>query len=157
MKQNFSQPNRAEQEWIAKSISVARTLVVASHPDGADSKLTPDVLDVAYRHWLNSGTGINEQANDVVHAIGFAFGQFLVDSEGFEWTLVTDHFGTDIGVRALAGKGDVLVCPASMVAKRWDTKETDFLVPIYRAVIEQRDSVRKTWESKSTKPWWKLW
>ncbi|QDV87609.1 DUF3806 domain-containing protein [Planctomycetes bacterium TBK1r] len=157
MKPKFSQPNQAEQEWIAKSIAHARSLIAASDPDGDACDMTPGVLDVAYRQWLTNGTDINEQANDVVHAIGFAFGQFLVDNDEFEWTLVTDQFGTDLGVRALPSMGDVLVCPASMVAKRWETKETDFLVPMYRAVIDQRDSVRKSWESKETKPWWKPW
>ena len=157
MKPQFSNPNQAEREWIANSIAHARTLVTDSHPDGDDCDMTPDVLDVAYKHWLTNGIEINEQANDVVHAIGFAFGLFFVDNQEFEWAVVTDHFGTDLGVRALPSKGDVLVCPASMVAKRWETKETDFLVPIYRAVIDQRDSVRESWESKKTKPWWKLW
>lgn len=153
MKPKFSHPNQAEQEWIAKSLAHARDLVTASRTEGDDCDMTPGVLDVAYKQWLTNGTEINEQANDVVHAIGFAFGQYLVDHEGFEWTLVTDQFGTDLGVRALPSRGDVLVCPASIVAKRWETKETDFLVPIYLAVIDQRDSVRESWESNKTKPW----
>jgi hypothetical protein len=84
--------------------------------------MTPEILDVAYKNWLNSNADLAKQANDIVHAIGFAFGQFLVDHDGFEWTIVSDQFGTDVGVRALPDRGNVLICPASMVAKRWATK-----------------------------------
>jgi hypothetical protein len=119
--------------------------------------MTPECLDRAYKYWLSSGADTNAQANDVIHAIAFAFGQYLVDHDGFEWSLVTDQFGTDVGVRALPGRGDVLVCPASMVAKRWETKETDFLVPIYHAVIDQRNTIRDSWDSKDKAPWWKFW
>jgi hypothetical protein len=157
MKQKFSQINDSEREWIASSIANARTLVVAAYDDNLEHAMTPEVLDGAYKHWLTHGTEIDKQANDVVYAIAFAFGQFLVDRDGFDWTLVSDQFGTDVGVRALPEKGDVLICPASMVAKRWEIKETDFLVPVYRAVIDQRDKIRDAWSSKKTSPWWKLW
>jgi hypothetical protein len=157
MQQKFSQPNDAEREWIANSIINARALVTASRSDDVDCAMTPEILDVAYKNWLNSDTELDKQANDVVHAIGFAFGQFLVDHEGFEWTIVSDQFGTDVGVRALPDRGDVLVCPASMVAKRWESKETDFLAPIYRALIDQRNTIRDSWDSKSKSPWWKMW
>lgn len=157
MKTKFKRLNQAEMGWIAKSIIQARTLVAASHPDRIDCEMTPEFLDIAYKHWITTGTELDRNANDVVHAIGFAFGQFLVDHEQFEWTLVTDQFGTDIGVRALPRQGDVLVCPASMVAKRWETRETDFLVPFFQAVIEQRDSLQMSPDSRKTKPWWKLW
>ncbi|QDV87860.1 DUF3806 domain-containing protein [Planctomycetes bacterium TBK1r] len=157
MKQKFSELNDAEREWISLSIANARALVEAAHADDGNGDMTPEILDAAYRHWLNSGTEIDKQANDVVHAIGFAFGQFLVAKDGFEWTLVTDQFGTEVGVRALPKRGDILICPASMVAKRWESTEADFLVPIYHAVIDQRNSVRDSWDAQSKSPWWKFW
>jgi hypothetical protein len=157
MKQKFKQLNDAEHKWISRSIANAQSLVAATSADDAGKEITPEILDRAYKCWLNSGLASAEQANDIIHAIAFAFGQYLVDRDGFEWTLVNDQFGTDIGIRALPNRGDVLVCPASMVAKRWETKETDFLSPIYRAVIEQRNSIRESWDSKKTSPWWKLW
>jgi hypothetical protein len=157
MKQKFAQLNDAEREWIKSSLGNARNLTMASQVGDAVENMTPERLDRAYKYWLYSGTDINAPANDVIHAIAFAFGQYLVDNEGFEWSLVTDQFGTDVGVRALPGRGDVLVCPASMVAKRWETKETDFLVPIYHAVIDQRNTIRDSWEAKGKSPWWKFW
>lgn len=157
MKQKFAQLNDAEREWITISLSNARNLTRASQSGDAADNMTPECLDRAYKYWLSSGADTNAQANDVIHAIAFAFGQYLVDHDGFEWSLVTDQFGTDVGVRALPGRGDVLVCPASMVAKRWETKETDFLVPIYHAVIDQRNTIRDSWDSKDKAPWWKFW
>jgi hypothetical protein len=157
MKQKFKQLNDAERQWISNSIANAQSLVAATSADDAGKEMTPEILDHAYKSWLNRGLATAEQANDVIHAIAFAFGQYLVDRDGFDWTLVTDQFGTDIGMRALPNRGDVLVCPASMVAKRWESKETDFLSAIYRAVIEHRNSIRDSWDSKKISPWWKIW
>ncbi len=157
MKQKFCQPNDAELEWIANSIVNACTLVTASRPEDVECKMTPEILDVAYKNWLNGDTKLDMPANDVIHAIGFAFGQFLVDHDGFEWTIVSDQFGTDLGVRALPDRGDVLIYPANMVAKRWETQETDFLVPIYQGVIDQRNKIRDSWDSQRKSPWWKPW
>lgn len=157
MKQTFSQLNEAEREWISNSIANARMLVTASRSGDNDCAMTPDILDAAYKQWLNSDVELDSQANEVVHAIGFAFGQFLVDNEGFEWTIVSDQFGTEVGVRALPDRGDVLVCPASLLAKRWETKEVDFLAPIYRALIDQLNTVRDSWDAKSKSRWWKPW
>jgi len=157
MKQTFRPINQAEKDWVASCIANARTLVEASSPSLTERDLTPEILDSAYEFWLNSGGEIESQANDVIHAIGLAFGQFLVDRDGFEWVVVTDQFGTSIGVRALPKKGDVLVCPTSIVAKRWETRETRFFSPVYRAVLDQRDEIEASWNDKKTSPWWKLW
>jgi hypothetical protein len=42
--------------------------------------------------------------------------------------IVTDQFGTDLAV--VRQPGDLTVVPANLVAKRWASGETNWLVPV---------------------------
>jgi Domain of unknown function (DUF3806) len=48
--------------------------------------------------------------------------------------VVSDEHGTEMAVHREAG--DVLVFPANLVAKRWETRHTGFLRPLYDQVAE---------------------
>jgi hypothetical protein len=70
-------------------------------------------------------------------AVGVQFGQFLVDRAGFEWTVAADALlDTELVVRALPGRGDVLVYPVRFVATRWYRWETGFLASSFEAICE---------------------
>ena len=66
-------------------------------------------------------------ANAVINAIGIAFGQYLVDTLGFQWCTVSDSHGQELAVVALPDTAKVLVFPPNLVAKRWESGTTDFL------------------------------
>ena len=72
--------------------------------------------------------------NGLINAIGIAFGQVLVDRLGFRWVIATDDYGTDLGVVAAEGTGDVLVYPANFVAKRFEERRTGFIVEAVRLI-----------------------
>jgi hypothetical protein len=121
--QRIEEPNEAELEWIGAYVAMAGEL--AGRPPSVDD------LDALWAAWLEDSAA-PEDANDVVHAIGLTFGQRLVDDLGMRWTVVTDEHGTEIA--AHHPNGDMLVFPANLVAKRWETRETGFLRPIYDEV-----------------------
>jgi hypothetical protein len=68
----------------------------------------------------------------MVHVVGLAFGQRLVDDLGMRWVVASDEYGTEMAVHHPLG--DTLVYPANLVAKRWESRETGFLRPLYDGV-----------------------
>ena len=132
----YEELNDAEREWVAACIQAGRQMVVDYSPADSDRPLDVVALDNTYAAWLATGEADGDRINQVINAIGFAFGQLLIDAAGFRWVVVTDQFGCDMGLLALPGKGDVLVCPTNMVAKRWQTRETMFLGPLFEVVAQ---------------------
>jgi Domain of unknown function (DUF3806) len=131
--QRIEEPNAAELQWIAGYVDLATQL--------AETEALPtiDELDRLWARWLN-GSPQPEEANDVVHAVGLAFGQRLVDDLGMRWAVVTDEYGTEMA--AYEPLGDTLVFPANLVAKRWESKQTDFLRPISDEVAARLIALR---------------
>ena len=57
---------------------------------------------------------------------------FLLLNFPLRWVIATDKQGSDLAVYGLPGKGDVLLYPANLVAKRWERRETPFLEKCYQ-------------------------
>jgi hypothetical protein len=124
--QRIEDPRPPELAWVAGYVGMAERLAAArlgtTGPPGVDE------LDALWAGWLEASPRA-EEANDMVHAVGLAFGQRLVDELGMRWMVVTDEYGTEMA--AHEPRGNMLVFPANVVAKRWDSRETGFLRPIY--------------------------
>jgi len=144
----FQELNDAERQWVSSCIKAGRQMVVEYAPADAGRPLDAGVLDRAYAAWLTTGEADGDRINQAINAIGFAFGQLLIDAAGFEWVVVTDQFGCDMGLRALPGKGDVLVYPTHMVAKRWQSRESMFLEPLFEVVTKQVRDVQANWPER---------
>ena len=87
--------------------------------------------------WLEGDPEL-ETANAMVNVVGVAFGQCLVDDFDFAWKVITDEYGTEMAV--YAEPGGFTLFPPNLVAKRWETRETGFLRPMYEMVAEKRHS-----------------
>src|SRR4051812_29876060 len=124
----IEEPNEAELNWVVEH--VAATVDFASQFGVTSSQPTVDELDALWASWLEHGAP--EDANAVVHMIGLSFGQHLVEDFGLRWVVVADDNGTEMAVHR--EEGDVLVFPANLVAKRWETRGTGFLRPLYDQV-----------------------
>jgi hypothetical protein len=119
--------------------------------------VTPEALDRAFAAWLPECGDDATQLNAVINIVGVQFGQILVDSVGFEWTIAKDAQGTDLAVRALPGRGDVLIYPANFVAKRWQRRESNFLVAAVHTIREQVAAVASGAAPGQRRPWWRFW
>ena len=128
----FEELNNAERESISSSIDSARELASSYSPADVSRPLDAEVLDRTFAAWLAAGEKDATRINHVLNSIGCAFGQLLVEAAGFEWVIASDEYGTDLALLALPGRGDVLVYPTNMIAKRWESKETEFLVPLFK-------------------------
>jgi hypothetical protein len=162
MQQRIEELNDAERKLLVSSIENAKQLVSAYSPTDLGQPMNAGVLDRAYAGWLATNEADVNRINQVINSIGCAFGQLLVDEVGFRWVVATDDHGCEMAILALPGKGDVLVYPANMVAKRWQTRETGFLEALYRVITGQvrglaagRPSLPNSNSGK--KPWWRFW
>jgi uncharacterized protein DUF3806 len=144
--QEIEAPNERELEWVQSHLAVARHL--AALHTGNEDALLPDVhlLDEIFAAWLEAWRtqppSEREDPNLLINAIGLAFGQALVDELRLEWAIVTDEHGTEIAVHGQPG--DILVFPPNLVAKRFETGDTGFLVPIYDEIVKQVRALGKS-------------
>jgi Domain of unknown function (DUF3806) len=143
--QRIEELNDAERQWIASCIDAARQMVTAFSPNDSGKPIDASILDRAYAGWLATNESDGNRINEVINAIGFAFGQLLVTESGFRFVVATDDQGCEMAILALPGKGDVLVYPSHLVDKRWRTRETGFLVPLHRVITDQVRDVAANW------------
>ncbi len=88
-----------------------------------------------------------DDINYAINCIGIPFGSLLVQTGEFEWCIASDDWGTDLAVRGLPGRGDVLVYPADFVSKRWESRTTDFLTDAFSQIIRHLSKTRQEWDA----------
>jgi hypothetical protein len=137
MEQKIAELTEKEKIWIQEQINGATKLVEIMVPEMAGQPLTLGSLDRAFAGWMAVDETDSTVINAIINQIGIAFGQFLVDGLGLKWVIATDKQGSDMAVYGLPGKGDVLVYPANLVAKRWERRETMFLENCYQQTAAQ--------------------
>jgi hypothetical protein len=142
-KQKIELANDAERAWIIECLDNARRFVATFSPADKDQQLTLDALDRAFRAYCDhADRGDGQTINNVINAVGIAFGQHLVDQLGLEWAAVTDQFGCELAVVGMRGTRDFLVFPPNFVAKRWERREVDFLALSYNAIAADYNRLR---------------
>lgn len=146
-----------ERTWIAEHLEAVRELVGSMSPDDAGKPVTLDALDRAYAAWLGVASDNNDEVNAVINGVGIQFGQILVDQAGFAWTIAKDANGTDLAVRALPGRGDVLMYPANFVAKRWARKESNFFAASFTMIRTSVAEVAAKASVAPRRPSWRFW
>ena len=139
-----------EEAWVAEQARRARLFVAEHLPEAASAPLSPEVLDRAYAAWMAKRPFDVTQVNGVINAVGVAFGAFLAEACGFSWVIATDQYATGLALLALPGTADVLVFPANLVAKRWERRETGFLVPLFDNISRDVANLARAWSERTT-------
>jgi Domain of unknown function (DUF3806) len=150
MSKTINELTRAENSWVEEQMGAAIQFVSSFSPSDSSNRLTLAALDTALKRWLASDPA-PETINGVIDAVGTAFGDSLVSAGVFRWVIVSDEWGTALAVRALPGQGDVLVFRADTVAKRWERRETDFLVRTFADIMASVRSIGDEWKSYKPK------
>ena len=153
----FTDLTRDEQAWVARQLEGAQLFLESYSLADAGQPLSLGGLDRAFAAWLAQGSTDTDDVNGAINVVGVRFGQFLVDEAGFRWVIASDEHGSDLAVLALPGRGDVFIYPASFVAKRWERRETGFLVPSFASVREQVAQVEAGWADAPRRRWWRFW
>ena len=142
----FTLITEEEKRWIEKQLQVGGDIVSEFSPRDAWNPLRLEALERAWSAWMDTRAADSEEINRAINGIGISFGELLVQSGVFEWTIATDDYGTDLAVRALPNRGDVLLFPANFVPKRWERKESNFIEQGFEAILSQVEQVRKDWD-----------
>lgn len=142
--QSYSRLSEAQVQEVANCVDQARSLVEKYLATAGNLSLDPSVLDRTFEAWLMGWLATIEAAepaevdpDTVAKSIGLAFGQYLVDTLGMQWAVITDSFGSQIAAHFGAGDNQVQVFPVDAVSKRLEIRDRGFLQPIHELVREQ--------------------
>ena len=133
--------------WINTQLESARSFVTRYAAPPADCDLGVETLDAAWKAWISTAPTDTAEINQAINCIGISFGSLLVRTGEFAWCIASDDWGTDLAVRALPDRGNVLVYPADFVSKRWESRTTDFLTDALSQIIEHVSRTRQDWDA----------
>jgi hypothetical protein len=95
--------------------------------------------DTAYRRWADEG-GSGEGPDVVVETYAVAIGEHLARHSARDWAVVTDVFGTDLGL--VAARADTVVVPHNLVGARWMRGETGWVPGVVSHLVRIRPRSR---------------
>jgi hypothetical protein len=95
--------------------------------------------DAAYRRWADEG-GSGEGPDIVVETYAVAIGEHLARHSARDWAIVTDVFGTDLGL--VAARADTVVVPHNLVGARWMRGETGWVPGVVSHLVSIRPRSR---------------
>lgn len=127
--------SEAEEEWMGNLYGFV--LKAAGASDG----LSIEQLQDFYDSWIETGEPQVEDPNIMINAAGVALGQLLSESLQIDWCIYEDQYGTDLALHTPAN--DVTLFPLSSVAKRFERRETSFLVGLYHGMVNQVNELRR--------------
>jgi hypothetical protein len=120
----------SEVDWIRSTIAELAEQDVRTD-DIEDLGRCYDELLTA---WLRVRDADRPGPEKVIDQIGLAFGQYLADNAELGWVIAADQKGPLIALHR--PEGEVLLYPTSMVAERWDARETGILPALARATLQ---------------------
>lgn len=94
--------------------------------------------DEAYRAW--SAGGADGAPDVIVETYAVAIGEYLARHSAREWAVVTDVFGTDLGL--VAARADTVVVPHNLVGARWMRGETGWIPGVVSHLVRIRPRAR---------------
>jgi hypothetical protein len=93
------------------------------------------LCDELIRWWHREPQGQRIDPNVVVTVVGIAMGDVLAREFGLVWKIITDAFGTDLGL--WRAKGHIVLSPTNSIAKHFADESDGFVVNHYAAFRAQ--------------------
>jgi hypothetical protein len=93
----LSNLSQEQTEDLSQNLAMAKKVVSKYCRDRIDKPFDSQTLDLVLEHWRLSKIK-DEKLEEMIDAIGAAFGQGIVDELNFEWKIITDQYGTDLTV-----------------------------------------------------------
>ncbi len=127
-----SQPlGQEDQDRIAAALDRLQNDGVAVE----DLHSLSDGLDTAYRDWARTHEGDH---GAIIERFAVGIGEHLSRRTDLDWRIVTDVFGTDLGL--LDGpRGGFMVVPSNLVAARWMRGETGWIPGVVGHLVSCRE------------------
>jgi hypothetical protein len=92
--------------------------------------------DTAYQRWAASKGADGDGPDVIVDTFATAIGEHLARHSAREWAVVTDVFGTDVGL--VAAQADTVVVPHNLVGARWMRGETGWIPGVVSHLVRIR-------------------
>jgi hypothetical protein len=83
--------------------------------------------------WVRLDESRRPDPHEIITQIGLGFGQYVADRAKLDWTVATDEHGPEIALHRV--RGNVLIYPTDVVAKRWAAQERQALPGLARQMI----------------------
>ncbi len=122
----------AERKWIDAHLRIARSFVAGYARVEIEPLPPAEALDAAWSAWLPDWE--RHDPNNIINAVGVVIGEHLIAALGLQWVLATDEYGTELAVHG--EPNNVLVFPANVVAKRFESRTTGFIAPLLEKMCE---------------------
>jgi hypothetical protein len=90
--------------------------------------------DEAFRRASEEPGSVSPDA--VVETYAIAIGEYLARNSAREWAVVTDVFGTDLGL--VAARADTVIVPHNLVGARWMRRETGWVPGVVSHLVQLR-------------------
>jgi len=120
-----------ERRRIAAALERAETAGV----DIDDVETIGAHYDEAYRSFAADKAGA-EGPDVVVDTFAMAIGEHLARHSARDWAVVTDVFGTDLGL--VAARADTVIVPHNLVGARWMRGETGWVPGVVHHLVRLR-------------------
>ena len=95
--------------------------------------------DEAYRRFAADPDGA-DGPDVVVDTFAMAIGEHLARRSARDWAVVTDVFGTDLGL--VAARADTVIVPHNLVGARWMRGETGWIPGVVNHLVRLRPRPR---------------
>jgi hypothetical protein len=83
--------------------------------------------------WVRLDESRRPDPHQIITQIGLGFGQYVADRAKLDWTVATDEHGPEIALHR--ARGNVLIYPTEVVARRWAAEERHALPGLARQMI----------------------
>jgi hypothetical protein len=120
-----------------RRIAAAVEALAAEGVDVDDLSSLGAGYDAAYTAWASSPEKARPDHAAIVERYALGVGEHLHRHTDLDWQVVTDVFGTDLGVSGGAG-GSFVVVPGNLVAARWMRGETGWLPGVVGHLVQRR-------------------
>lgn len=122
--------NEKEKEFIKNGIELAKVLLEELELTNEVHPFSPEIIDTVIGYWFEDGfqeyIGVN--LNNYSVAFASAWGQFLVDTLGMEWRVITDNSYTEVGV--YHKNHEVVIFPFAVLLKKLNSKSASKAISI---------------------------
>jgi len=127
-----AQPLRQQERGhIAKHLNA----LVAEGVDIEDLESLSQSLDAAYAQW---STRRDHDHSQIVERYAVGIGEHLSRKTDLRWALVTDTFGTDLGL-VEGPQATFMVVPGNLVGARWMRGETGWVPDVVGHLVRRRN------------------
>jgi hypothetical protein len=130
---NVTPPSDSELAWLEESVARACAMAVEYAGAAPGAMPTAAQLDVV---WAKASELLRDNGDDpnvFINIIGLTFGQLLSTALQLNWAVVTDEHGTDLALHH--AMPEIVLFPTNLVAKRWVSRETGFIAPLYEQLV----------------------